>query len=311
MEFLILLLTLAAPITAADNCSIPPIFVDFHDRCVDNCSTIQYGLFMGFGTPFQNESLWPSLSHNETTIGGAQFCAADSPASCNKQTHGIYFSQTSSDFQSLNDYTSLDASGAITQDLATVEETGRVTLNIFTHYFDPSPPELLQLPNYPLTILSNYSSASSPWFGPAGLLGLGSSSILLTLLHSANLIASRSFGLYVGTAYQRAGGAVNGSLTLGGYDSGRFTGDAVRYDLSPPAPNARDPSPYKVQVASVSLTDTANDNATTILSSAPFDAYLTTSQYEMSLPDDITQSFVEATSAVPADPGCRSTSRTQ
>ena len=307
MEFIILLLTLVATVTAAENCSIAPIYVDIHDRCVDNCFTVQYGLFMGFGNPYQNESLWPSLSHNETTVAGVDYCGDGTSSTCVNQTHGFFSPELSTTFEPRDDYTPLDSSSAISQDISNIEQFGRDTLNIYTHFFDPSPPNLTEVPEYPIIVLSNYSRNTSPWFGPAGLLGLGSTSTLLTTLKDMNLISSRSFGLYLGTAYPRAGGAINGSLTLGGYDSGRITGDAVRYDLSSPAEDGSDPSPYKVQVASISLTDFSN-NATTLISSGAFDAYLTTSQYDMTLPDDITQAFIDQTSATPATPDVASLS---
>ena len=295
---ILLLLTYAAITLAANDCTTTPIFVDFHDRCVDNCFTVQYGLFIGFGTPFQNESLWPSLSYNETTLAGVDYCSEGSSVTCENQTHGVYSPQLSVDYQDVTDYNSLDAD--ITRDLAQIDQVGQDTVNIYTHYFDPSPPNVTHLSNHPVTVLKNWTSQASPWFGPGGLLGLGPSSTLLTGLFSANLISSRSFGLYVGTAYPRAGGAINGSLTLGGYDSGRFTGDAIKYPLSPPSADA-DSSPYKVSVSSVSLTNTAKNNETTILSSTAFDAYLTTGQYEMSLPDAIAQQFIDLTSSTSAD----------
>lgn len=294
----LLLLALAGTALAASNCSITPIYVDFHDRCVDDCFTIQYGLFIGIGSPFQNESLWPSLSRNETTFSGGDFCADGSSAQCVNQSHGLYSPGVSNSFQDLQNYVALDNVDALTQGLTTVEAIGTDTLNIFTHYFDPSPPNVTNLPDMPIHVLANYSSPNSPWFGPSGILGLGSDSTILTLLHAADLISSRSFGLYVGTAYPRAGGAINGSLTLGGYDSGRFTGEAVEYELSPPAAFARDPTPYRVEVASVSLTNA--DNETTVLSEGAFDAYLTISQYEITLPPEITSTFASLTSAAPA-----------
>jgi hypothetical protein len=297
MEYLVLF-TLVATALAASNCSIKPIYVDFHDRCVDDCFTIQYGLFIGVGDPFQNESLWPSISRNEITFSGVDFCADGSSEQCVNQTHGLYSPGTSLAFQERQNYVALDNNDALTQGLATIDAVGTETMNIFTHYFDPSPPNVTRLTEVPIHVLSNYSSPNSPWFGPSGLLGLGQDSTVLTRLHDSDLISSRSFGLFVGTAYPRAGGAINGSLTLGGYDSGRFTDDAVEYELAAPAANSNDPTPYRVQVASVSLTN--GNNETTVLSQGQFDAYLTTSQYEVTLPSDITSTFASLTSAAPA-----------
>ncbi len=80
----------AATTDANSSCSIPPIYVDFHDRAVDGGVTFQYGLFTGIGSPIsQNLSQWPSLSHNETTVGGLDYCASDNN-NCLNQSHGFY-----------------------------------------------------------------------------------------------------------------------------------------------------------------------------------------------------------------------------
>lgn len=78
-------------VMAQNNCSITPIYVDFHDRAVDGGASEQYGLFTGIGNPTsQNLSLWPSFSNNETTVGSLEYCA-DSPfGDCISQSHGYY-----------------------------------------------------------------------------------------------------------------------------------------------------------------------------------------------------------------------------
>lgn len=170
--------------------------------------------------------------------------------------------------------------------------------NLFTHYFDPSPPNLTTIPDFPLTVLTNYSSDSTPWFGPAGLLGLGPSSTLLRRLYDNQLISSRSFGLYMGTAYQQSNGAINGSLTLGGYDSGRFDGEVHNFTISPANADAGN-SPFVVTVSQMTLTTA--DGQTTDLVDQSFDAHLTTAQYQLNLPGDVTQHFQDVTSATPSN----------
>ena len=203
---------------------------------------------------------------------------------------------TVSRYSSASTYKSLDNLGSIP---ATILETAYDTYNLFTHYFDPSPPNLTTIPQFPLTVLSNYSANASPWFGPAGLVGLGPSSVLLQRLYDMSLISSRSFGLYMGTAYQQANGAINGSLTLGGYDSGRFDGDVYNYTISS-ANSEGAHSPFKVTIAQMTLT-TADGNTTEL--SNQFDAYITTSQYALNLPRAVTQQFADSTGAIASNDG--------
>lgn len=87
------LLALTSVAFAEDECqdSPQPIYIDFHNRNVsDNDQNIQYGLFIGVGTPFQNQSLWPSISHNETTFSAPNFCEGNNNSQCIEQTHGFY-----------------------------------------------------------------------------------------------------------------------------------------------------------------------------------------------------------------------------
>lgn len=180
---------------------------------------------------------------------------------------------------------------------ATIVESAFDTLNLFTHYFDPSPPNLTTVSKFPITVLSNYSAATTPWFGPAGLVGLGPSSTLLRHLYDLNLISSRSFGLYMGTAYDQSNGAINGSLTLGGYDSGRFEGDVYNFTIVDPNPDA-DHSTFKVLVTQMTL-DTGNGSKSELLDR--FDAYITTSQYALSLPVGVTKKLIDITGASPSN----------
>jgi len=78
-------------VVAQNNCSITPIFVDFHDRAVDGGINEQYGLFTGIGNPIsQNLSQWPSFSNNETTIGNLEYCSNSVFEDCISRSHGFY-----------------------------------------------------------------------------------------------------------------------------------------------------------------------------------------------------------------------------
>lgn len=180
---------------------------------------------------------------------------------------------------------------------ATVALTGNDTLHIFTHYFDPSPPNVTDIDDFPLSQLTNFSSDASPWFGPSGHLGLGPNTPVLERLASLGEITTRSFGLYVGTAYPRAGGAINGSLTLGGYDSGRLSGSAHNFTLATDYDVSRNETPFRVTIESLALLDTKNGNTSIPLTNTSFDAYLTTDQFSMTFPAATTNAFVASTAA--------------
>lgn len=287
-------LILSSLVSAQNQCHHTPIYLDFHDRRVDTDRNFQYGLFAGVGTPSQNLSQWPSISHNEMTIADPDYCT-DSPfQDCINQAHGIYDSLSSDTHRSDRSYQSLDGALDITN--ATVAEQVTDTYNLFVHYFDPSPPTVTHVPDVPITVLSNYSSDQSPWFGPAGLFGLGPSSTILTRLHDLDLISTRSYGLYTGTYYEPANGLINGSLTLGGWDSGRFEGQPFSHQISDPNPDF-DNSPLRITISHMTLTNSNGDEAQLLAPSQDLDAYLSTSQHEINLPGPILDRFVQETNA--------------
>ncbi|OAP57755.1 hypothetical protein AYL99_08493 [Fonsecaea erecta] len=284
-----------AVVVAQNNCSKVPIYVDFHVRAVDGGVNEQYGLFTGAGFPVsQNMSHWPSLSNNETTVASLDYCTNSPFEDCLNHAHGFYSPDLSQNYSSGSSYQPLDSYGSIP---ASIIQTALDTFNLFTHYYDPSPPNITRIPNFPLTVLSNYSASTTPWFGPAGLLGLGPKSTLLEHLYNLELISSRSFGLYMGTGYEQANGAVNGSLTLGGYDSGRFEGDVYNFTIRPAQPDAQH-SPFVVSVEQMTLT--ASDGTETDLLTEGFDAHIITSQYQLNLPSDVLQKFSQQTGATPS-----------
>ncbi|EXJ60993.1 hypothetical protein A1O7_05146 [Cladophialophora yegresii CBS 114405] len=290
-------LLFAAVAAAQNSCSIIPIYVDFHDRAVDGGINMQYGLFAGIGFPVsQNQSLWPSLSSNETTVASLDYCSNSPFADCLNRDHGFYSPDPSKNYTDASSYQPRDEHGSIP---ATIVGTVLDTFNVFTHYFDPSPATITRIANYPVTMLSNYSSSRTPWFGPAGLMGLGPDSTLLDHLYNNQLISSRSFGLYMGTAYEQSNGALNGSLTLGGYDSGRFEGVVHNYTISQARADAAY-SPFKVSIQQMTLTDESSGKKTDFLTDA-FDAHITTSQYQLNLPNNVLQQFSGATGAIPSN----------
>lgn len=79
----VLLLASVFESVLAANCLIRPIYVDIHKRAVTHGSEVeQYGSFIGVGNPFQNQSIWPSLSRNETSFAALDFCANSNLTDC-------------------------------------------------------------------------------------------------------------------------------------------------------------------------------------------------------------------------------------
>ena len=69
------------------------LYVDIHKRVVNGSSErledFVYGSFFGLGIPFQNQSLWVSVIHNETYFATSDFCdGVDAGASCDAKSTG-------------------------------------------------------------------------------------------------------------------------------------------------------------------------------------------------------------------------------
>jgi Eukaryotic aspartyl protease len=189
----------------------------------------------------------------------------------------------------------LDNTSILTRSTSTIAETGTDVLHLLEHFYEDDIPTETNLASFPLQLLSNYTSTQSPFFGPGGLLGLGPSSTLLSALVQSGKIASRSFGLYLGTAYPPAGGPTNGSLTLGGYDGARFQHPVQSFplDTSDSAGSA-----LKINVPQITVSNTTSPSIAILKgSTTAFDAYLSTSQYEMTLPASISAALAQALNA--------------
>lgn len=116
------------------------------------------------------------------------------------------------------------------------------------------------------------------------------------------MIAGKTYSLYIGQGFDRAGGKVNGSNVFGGYDSGRFTGTPHQYPM-----NINNVNAMSVRIKDVVITQTgsgANQSLFdptifTDMKSQPqtFEAQITTDQFPMSLPYQITQNFIKALAA--------------
>lgn len=250
---------------------------------------------MGAGSPSQNNSLWLGF-HNETRFASNDFCGPQSPSNCqdDHNQHGFIGVDFSTTWQTTPQYTSLDASSSLTDVNVTM---GSDNLNIFTHYFDPSPATEFVLENHPISLLSDYSGTADPFFNAASM-GLGPSSTLLTQLVKVGRIGRHVVGMYLGTIYPRAGGTQNGSIVLGGFDSGRIDGPSHEYDQVPvPAVRA---SPFKLHIKQMSLI-TNDGTAIGLVTDDGFDGYLSTSQYPVEFPQSVTERLASAINAKPAN----------
>lgn len=182
----------------------------------------------------------------------------------------------------------------LTGSVSSITETGTDIFYLLESFFEDDTPIETNLTSFPLELLSNYTSNQTPFFGPGGLLGLGSSSTLLDILVGTGKIASRSFGLYLGTAYPQAGGSINGSLTLGGYDAARLQEPIQSFPIS-----ASDSTggPLQVQIPHITVTNATDGNVAILSSDNSFDAYISTSQYEMTLPSSLSTTLARALNA--------------
>lgn len=132
-----------------------------------------------------------------------------------------------------------------------------------------------------------------------GVVGIGLSSTVLRDLAARDMIAGKTYSLYIGQGFERAGGAVNGSNVFGGYDSGRFRGPVHKYNM-----DTRRANPMAVRITDIILGSTTDPSANVSLFDpakfpslnssrpAPFEAEITTSQFPLSLPYQLTQNFI-------------------
>jgi hypothetical protein len=98
MNFLLSLALLFIQTSWAFNCQISPVYVDIHLRAVHGTEDFEYGSFVGFGTPAQNQSLWPSITSNETSIADINFCQHSKFPNCQNSTGGFFNIDQSSSY---------------------------------------------------------------------------------------------------------------------------------------------------------------------------------------------------------------------
>ncbi|KAI9725017.1 MAG: hypothetical protein M1812_000293 [Candelaria pacifica] len=292
MQFSIVLVASFIGTAFAFDCSILPIYVDIHKRAVAGTENFEYGSFTGVGSPAQNQSLWPSLSYNDTSMADVDYCKHSNFTDCEHHTGGYFDLRQSKTWTSTNAYLSSD----LAEQASDEGVYGEDKMHLYTHYFQTDPATEKFIDNFPVRVAQNGSSYP-------GRIGLGAASTLLGKLQAASLICSRSFSLYVGSGFDRAGGVINGSSVFGGYDAARFTGPVYDYAI-----DAANVNPFGVRVSDIILSDPADSSRNISLldknrfSNIPsaysgFDAKITTEQYPLSLPYEITQNFMTTLAA--------------
>ncbi|KAK5730379.1 hypothetical protein LTR15_000316 [Elasticomyces elasticus] len=107
---------------------------------------------------------------------------------------------------------------------------------------------------------------------------------VLGTLHNLSLVPSMSWGLTAGAHYRNA--SVFGSLTLGGYDSSRFTRNNASFDL-------RDSTSQDLLLTLSSVSYNATDSQPLLLS-APIDVFIDSLVTELYLPVTVCQAFENA-----------------
>jgi hypothetical protein len=167
---------------------------------------------------------------------------------------------------------------------------GLETIRLYTHYFETDAASANLLEKSTIEVATRGSITASR-------VGVGSSSTVLKDLAARDMIGGKTYSLYIGQGFDRAGGAVNGSNVFGGYDSGRFTGIPNKYPM-----NIANVNPLSVRIKDIIITESADNSNVSLFDNkaftdmkAPgqsFEAQITTDQFPLSLPYQITKNFI-------------------
>jgi hypothetical protein len=163
---------------------------------------------------------------------------------------------------------------------------------LFTHFFEVDPAFATEVQGAPVEFGLGGANVSP------GRLGIGLASTILQRLVDVGKIAGRTYSLYIGSGMDRAGGVVNGSSVFGGYDAGRFKAPVHSQPM-----DLTNPDYLPVTVSNIVLTDPTDStkNLSIMDNGQSFEARITTDQYPMSLPYQVTQNFMSTLSAKTTD----------
>ena len=197
----------------------------------------------------------------------------------------LFFTHAFIRYVANNDFKTLDISGNNFTGFF-----GQDTLRLYTHYFETEGASQTVIENSIIEVAEH--GAITP-----GRVGIGSSSTLMRDLVNQDIIAGKTYSLYIGHGFSRAGGVVNGSSVFGGYDAGRFKGVPHRYSM-----NRANVHPMSLKVKDIYITDSKNNGNVSLFDNnvftnmksrpEPFEAQITTEQFPFSLPYQITQNFI-------------------
>lgn len=172
---------------------------------------------------------------------------------------------------------------------------GAEKLRLYTHFFETDGASQTLVENSTVNVATQ--GAITP-----GRVGIGSQSTLLRDLAANDMIAGKTYSLYIGHGFDRAGGVVNGSNVFGGYDSGRFTGVPHKYPMKISNANA-----MGVNIKDIILTNSKDNSNVSLFDPAvftdmkgrpnAFEAQITTDQFPLSFPYQITKNFIARTGA--------------
>jgi hypothetical protein len=167
---------------------------------------------------------------------------------------------------------------------------GQESVRLYTHYFETEGASQTLLENSTVEVATKGSIIPSR-------VGMGSSSTVLRDLAARDMIAGKTYSLYIGQGFDRAGGAVNGSNVFGGYDSGRFVGTPQMYPM-----NIANTNSMSVRIKDIIITDTKDNSNVSLFDNkaftdmqapaASFEAQITTEQFPLSLPYQITKNLI-------------------
>lgn len=169
--------------------------------------------------------------------------------------------------------------------------SGFDTLHLYTHYAFADLAVDYAIPDMPVQIATGGHNHRP------NTLGLGSSSTILERMHDLGQIASKTYSLYLGNAFNRAGGIFNGSNVFGGYDSSRFKGPVYTYPMDFSSPDY-----LPVTVTDIIIDHPSNPlhERISIMADSTFEAKISTDRYPMTLPYSVTTRFINTVHAAPA-----------
>ena len=253
---MVAVLAIAALVAAQGTCVPPTIRLKLSSCFIPATSNTTavwaWGLLTGVGDSAQL-CMAPSTVVNSTILMSNEVCEGDwllgpdiTPAQCRSRRGGVI--QRSA-------FSGVDTTGNGEMERLKTLNPGWASLMAIDGIRDPFQHALqadLHLSTRKVTIAEGLATQGQQH--SLSHLGLGEQSELLKALKKANLIGAESWGLDSGS--QSANYSRDGSLILGGYDQGAFTGTLMDFDTHENGNNLlqRRPCPLQVTVSQLLIT---------------------------------------------------------